>query len=672
MIAGHRGRVRGLLEHGAVGTALTILSIIWSIPLVFRLSTHLPGAGLGDNTMFLWNFWWMRTALATGHDFFRTDYLFAPVGVDLTLHTSTALPALVGATLLGRLPVLTALNIMTLSGLALNAICTYALAWRLTRDRGAALLAGIVFGASPYIAAHFNGHFNLTQAWTIPLFALTLQDALRGSMRWAVLCGFVLGVTAYIDYYYVVYEIAFAICAFALVVGEWSWIRASKPPPGWCFALVSGAIASDCLLIAFIGLTGGTTISVGAVTVGLHDTYNPRQFLWMLVALALWMHFRPRLRVRRRQAALGTRPVRTLAIVGTTFVITAAPVVWHGIGLFLRQEYVTQRYFWRSAPAGIDIATLFLGNPFHGLWGSSVRHVYGWLGIDVIEWGAWLGIVPLILAASAIRRQGTDSIVRLWLTAGAVFLIWALGPHVRAFGGDTGLMMPGILLRYVPIAANARIPGRAMVMVYLAVAMLTAIAAAEYRRRTARPVLWLFVIATVAFGESIPAPFPLVSATCPSIYMTLRERPERGAIAELPLGIRDGFGEISPVDDRMLVCQTIHARPVVGGVVARLPPTVIPAYMSDPLLAVWLRLSGARLKSDPGALQADRDVATERLAAAHIAFIMLNRRTASSELQAYVEKVLPVTRIADDDERSLYVVSSGGNTLTAGAREQMQ
>ena len=44
----------------------------------------------------------MRTALASKVDFFHTAYLFAPAGTDLTLHTHTALPAFVGATVLGR------------------------------------------------------------------------------------------------------------------------------------------------------------------------------------------------------------------------------------------------------------------------------------------------------------------------------------------------------------------------------------------------------------------------------------------------------------------------------------------------------------------------------------------------------------------------------------------
>src|SRR5262249_20068063 len=282
-----RRRLSRALRHFAAASSLAALTIIWSLPFVLHLSTHLPGAGLGDNTQFLWNCWWMRTALASGQDFFRTGYLFSPVGADLTLHSSTALSAFVGATLLGRFPVLTALNVTTLAGLALNAVCAYALAWRATRDRGAAMLAGMIFAGSPYIAAHFNGHFDLTSAWTIPLFALTAEDAMRGSTRAAVVSGLLFGVTAYMDYYYVVFEVAFAVCALALAAGEWSFAaRATRPYPGWCFALVGIAIVSDLLVIAVTGLTGGRTIQLGGARLGVQDAYNPRQLLWVFVALA--------------------------------------------------------------------------------------------------------------------------------------------------------------------------------------------------------------------------------------------------------------------------------------------------------------------------------------------------------------------------------------------------
>jgi hypothetical protein len=199
-----------------------------------------------------------------------------------------------------------------------------------------------------------------------------------------------------------------------------------------------------------------------------------------------------------------------------------------------------------------------------------------------------------------------------------------------------------------------------MVMVYLALAMLAAVGAAEFGRRFRRPMMALLAIAVVVFADFLAAPFPVVAIECPAIYATLRDRPERGALAELPLGIGDGFGALTPVDHRMFVCQSIHQRPLVGGVVARLPSNVLPVYQADPLLAGWMRLSEARSGKAESLSLPDSRLAGERLKANGIAFVLLNRQTASPELREHVEHGLPLTLVAEGANRALYVSPSTG------------
>ena len=81
-----------LLSHAAAAGAMALLAVAWSFPLAVTAGTHLAGAAFSDNANFLWNFWWMREALATGlSGYFHTPYLFHPDGVDLVLHTHNAL-----------------------------------------------------------------------------------------------------------------------------------------------------------------------------------------------------------------------------------------------------------------------------------------------------------------------------------------------------------------------------------------------------------------------------------------------------------------------------------------------------------------------------------------------------------------------------------------------------
>ena len=157
-------------------------------------------------------------------------------------------------------------------------------------------------------------------------------------------------------------------------------------------------------------MLAGAAIAVDLVVlVRLGPTFNALQILWLLIAGFLWLQFRPRVAAPPRDGWSLRRTARALAAMVGVFLIAAAPLLWNSAALVARGLYVTQRYGWRSAPAGIDVATMLFGNPFHPLWGVAVRHVYARLGIDLVESGAWLGVVPLALAAYAIARRREHS-----------------------------------------------------------------------------------------------------------------------------------------------------------------------------------------------------------------------------------------------------------------------
>ena len=312
-------------RHLAAAIGFTVLAVVWSYPLALHLSTHMPGA-LGDNEQFLWDFWWMRTALGSGADFFHTPYLFAPVGADLTLHTHTALAAFAGATLLGSLPVVMALNLTTLATLSANGFCGYLLADRITRDRGASVLAGMIFGMSPFVASHLNGHFDLIMPWTIALFALAIPGAIRGSLTWAFASGAALALTAYVSYYFIVYEIGLALCLVVLNGWRWSFtVRATTPYPHWLFRLVCLALLLDTAALALIFATGGFVATVGSVRISMRDPFNPLEIFWVLLALLIWMHFRPRLSARSHGEWPAGRSAAALAVTVGTFLDPRLP-----------------------------------------------------------------------------------------------------------------------------------------------------------------------------------------------------------------------------------------------------------------------------------------------------------------------------------------------------------
>lgn len=647
------------LTHLVVAAGFVLFGIAWSYPLVTKVSTHIAGSAAGDNLVFLWNFWWARTAFASGVDPFHTTYLFAPVGADLTLHTHTLLPAWIGALPLGSISVVSAHNLLVIAALALNGFSAYLLCWRVTGDRGGAVIGGLVFGGSAYVAGHLQGHFNLVAAWPIPLFALAVLEAIRGSAKWAATAGLILGITAFIDYYYVVYSAALGLCLGALAGWRWSVRWAGRHPSRRLRQVVAGLIAIDVLGMAAIAATGGFSTRLGSFALSARGLFNPMQVLWVLAGIWLYLRWRPRVAVTRVEGR--PRFSRILAPLAAMFVLVASPILWHAAAVVARGDYVTQTYFWRSSPSGLDLATLVLGNPFHGLWGDRLLGLYRALGIDAIESTAWLGIVPIILAVGALRRSSGGppaEHVRTWAVVGLVFFIWALGPHLRVLGVNTGMILPEATLRYLPFVSNARVPGRAVVVTHLALALLASAALAA-RPRWARGAVPVIAIAVAVMADLVPAPYPLLALDRPALYETLRDRTETGAVCELPLGLRDGFGSRGLLDHRVFHYQTIHGRPIAGGFIARLPLSVRSAYENDPLFHALLDLSEpATDREVPAAPLPDRIQAAARLRENGIAFLVLNRRLASERLIRYVEDVLPLARIAEDESRTLYVVTT--------------
>jgi hypothetical protein len=238
--------------------------------------------------MFLWNMWWVREAWATGGSIFTTRHLFHPAGLDLTLHTHTWLNGIVGATALRALSPVGALGVVVLLSVAAGAGAAYGLARARGYSRDEALVAAVIFGASPFLATHLRGHVNLVGAWPIPLFALALLNTERRTgARPAMLAGAILGVTAYQDYYFVVF-----LACLMLVVLSWqaarvrvAWARAPRRAVPRTIVMV--LLALDLALMAWIAASGGGTFAVGSRTLSIRTLTNPLVAAWALAAILL-------------------------------------------------------------------------------------------------------------------------------------------------------------------------------------------------------------------------------------------------------------------------------------------------------------------------------------------------------------------------------------------------
>ena len=432
-----------------------------------HLSSAVPGSAAGDNLAFVWNTWWLGQSGIARVPFW-TPMIFAPWGVNLALHTHTALPSAVAA-LAFPASALAGTNIVVALDLFLNFAAAYALAWRTTGNARASVVAGLVYGWSPFVSAHLAGHFNLVAAWTLPVAALAVQDVLEGvSRRRGALWGVVFGSIAYVDYYLAVYAFVLGAAVLAhraLAVSVRSRVRSRVQTI--VLRSIGGLLMLDAIVLGAIATTGGTVAQIGGLHLSLRGTANPISAAGLLVMLAVAVRLAPAIRVHVAWRQLQT-DAGSLALPGVVALMTVLPILASAARMWIHGDYVSQTYFWRSAPAGIDLATLFLGNPGAWLTGAATSRAYSWLGIDGVERVAWAGPSVLALCAAAIIRAPSRSSARRWLIVAAVFLLWAVGPRLTAFGRDLQILMPATLIRYLPVLSNARIPSRAIAGVYLA------------------------------------------------------------------------------------------------------------------------------------------------------------------------------------------------------------
>jgi hypothetical protein len=660
-------------RHGLVLLFFVLLPLATTWPLAAHLGTHVPGEVAGDNLSTLWSFWWMRQAIASNElEFWRTTFLFHPGGVDLVQHTHTALNALIGATVLGGVSEITALNVVLLGALTLAGFGTYLIAWDITGHRGASIVAGVFFCAAPFFAARLLGHFNFVSAWGLPFFAWIWLRALRADAAaaavHAIAAGLVLAAVAYTDYYYVAYLLLFMVCVLALRRGRIHWMRRAAPIVWtWIDTALVALLAIVIALHFAIVITGGFTLDAAGARISMRNGLNVRTVAWVLALVVAWRRVRLRPRVAGFPAGVRGRSfARDLGItVGTLLISFVAmfPLIARSVEILKRGGYVELDKRWHSAPTGIDPLAVLFGNPFHPLYGAASRALYALNDTDHLERVAWFGVVPLVILIAWRRHWlARDAPGRfdagLWIAIAAVFGVWALGPYLRVAGTNTGLWLPASLVQYVSILSNARLPSRAIVMVYLSVAVLVGIAIAARAKVTGRPLRPGMVPAIAAFIliDFAAQPIALYRIDRPALFEQFAAMPP-GAVCVLPLGLRDGLGEVGRFEHRALADQVVHGKPIVGGFIARLPKSVFEQHAQAPVIGSLLRLSSGEAVDD-AALARDREAIARD--GVPFRYIVIYPKDTAPALRAYIRSMLPVRHIASQSGASQNGTSQNG------------
>ncbi len=174
----------------------SIAALIYLLAAALLLARGLvahPGYYIGQDTdppMTMWFFNWWRFAFAHGLNPFITEWVWAPLGINLTWTSCQPLLSILSIPLQLTLGEPATYNIVVALALPLAAFSAFLLCQRVTGTFWPSVVGGYLFGFSPYMLGQVLAHLNLVSVFPVPLIALlTLRrfDAAISARRFTIL-----------------------------------------------------------------------------------------------------------------------------------------------------------------------------------------------------------------------------------------------------------------------------------------------------------------------------------------------------------------------------------------------------------------------------------------------------------------------------------------------------
>jgi hypothetical protein len=656
-----RGRLAGF-----VGYVVAALGLSWPLPL--HLGTMLPGPIGGDTGVYVWNLWLFRHEILVHHrlPYFTTEILSLTAPADLSLHNYTVFDDLLAFPLLPFTGPVAAYNLVYLIATVLAASAMFLLALRVCRSAPAAWLAGLLFAWSPALVARGEAHLSLVNAAALPAFVLVFDRWWRtGRAADACLTGVVVAWAVMSDPYYGVYCVMLAV---GLLTARCLHVSRRPPDPErrWSTAALGLALAICAVasLVVAILVTGGFEARFFGIRVKAFTLYTP---VLVLTVLCAWMGaliLRPRVRFVRaldlRRASIGFAS----AAMGC-----ALPLLPFFIALRARMSDGGRFHapiLWRSSPRGVDLLSLVSPNPNSALFRGWLRPWFERQPGGFSENVASLTLVGIASIAFVMWRHRFRP-SRVWLSLMAVFALLALGPFIHVAGVNTFIPGPWAFLRYVPLAASARMPARFAAPMMMALAIVFAESVAYIARRHAtRQVIVFSAIGAALVVELAPVPRPLYDARIPSIYKIIAQDPRPIRIMELPLGFRDGEFSYGNFTAASQFFQTFHEKRLIGGYLSRISRRELERQFRFPVVRTITSLSEG---GSPTTRQREILLAAGRrfAARARLGYVVIDRNRAPAPLCDLAIEAFGLVKIAQDGPYELYRVPL--DQLALGADE---
>jgi hypothetical protein len=613
--------------HLATLALYTVLAVILTWPLGKHLGTHVPGSYTWafDEYTFLWNTWWFQHALFDlGQNPLTSTHTFYPLGISLVFYTYNLFNAIISLPLQPYLSLPAISNLTFLFATIFSGYGTFLLVKHLLRPTQsptsniqvlASFLAGLIYAFGSYRMIYAAiGHYNLWSTTWIPFYALYLTKTVHESrLHNAILAAIFLIFALLCDLQFGVFlaMLTLIVVAFALLGRD----RKS----------VAGGASGLLKRLAILGLV--TLVLYAPILLPvLRETFGGYE-------LAGW----------------GDAEKLSVDLVGLL-----TPTALHPLGGDWADTLQQTR---EGSSRFRDVNTLFLG---------------------------WAGLVLALIGAVRYWRR-----LKIWIASLVVFAVLSLGPLLQINGRSifdldgltVNVPLPFILLHYIPLVKANRVPNRFGVLVMLALAVLAGFGAfwllkqVTKNRSTAARVLagvGALLLAGLLIFEHWSVPLPLTDARIPPAYESVAAEEGDFAILQLPMGWRNGFGVQGAESTQTQYYQTYHGKRLLSGNISRNPPFKFDYFKQVPILESLITIQTYG-QVDDERRAADQETASEFTSFYDIRYVAVAPGVPGrppyvdtrDDAVAYIEKVLPLEKIYDQDGWLLYRVDPSPQSVAS-------
>ena len=269
--------------------------------------------------------------------------------------------------------------------------------------------------------------------------------------------------------------------------------------------------------------------------------------IWFLLFAYLY------LAIQRRQVILYDMIWKSGLLLGGTLLILSpwlVPMIRlalarGGIGAIGHNQFV------------VDLAAFVVPNPDHllGSLFSGIHHSYtglSWEGVG------YVGLPALVIVILATRPLVSS--MAKYILGVIVFAVMSLGAQPHLMGRLLPILIPGRLVRELPLVANARCPGRNMVFVYLFWSVVVSLAIGilwNRLRRTHARSLFAVLVSLLLMVDFFSVSRESTPVSLPACYGQLPHDQKRYGILDLPCG----YDRVN----RYMMYQSMHGLPIVQG-----------------------------------------------------------------------------------------------------------